>query len=73
MAKRRKPDFRPENCPQCGSINVAEIIYNKFKLSDEMKADLAAERVVRGGFHISLNKPDWRCMDCGSEFFSTAS
>ena len=73
MAKRRKSDVRPERCPQCGSFHIAEIVYNNLMLSDKLKADLEAGRSVRGGFRISFSKPEWRCIDCGSEFYWEAS
>jgi len=63
---------QPIICPQCGSDKVAKIHYGRVRKSDEFKADLEAGKVVLGNWTFSHHKPEWKCMDCGSEFYSTA-
>jgi transposase-like protein len=67
-----KSENQPVSCPQCGSDKVARIHYGRAKKSKEFKADMEAGRVVFGKWTFSLHKPEWRCIDCGSEFYSTA-
>ncbi len=72
MAMEHTSENQPVICPQCGSEKVAKIHYGRAKKSDEFKADMEAGRVVMGKWSLNLHKPEWKCMDCGTEFYNTA-
>ena len=55
-------------CPECGSDNVAKILWGMPAMNDEFEEDLAAGRVVLGGCCISSGMPEYRCNACGAEF-----
>lgn len=65
-------EIQSKRCPDCGSFKVARILYGWVKKSDELKAEMEAGRVVMGKWSFSLHKPEWKCMDCGTEFYNTA-
>lgn len=58
---------RPQ-CPQCGSSNVAKILWGMPAFSEELERELDEGRIVLGGCCISGADPDWHCNDCGCEF-----
>jgi hypothetical protein len=55
-------------CPRCGSSEIARVQYGMPALSDQLKADLAAHRVVLGGCMIRPDQPDRACAVCGLEY-----
>lgn len=61
-------DNKTRNCPQCGSSNVAEILWGMPAYDEELEKKLADGSVVLGGCCISPADPDWHCNDCGCEF-----
>lgn len=55
-------------CPECGSRNVAKILWGLPLFRDELEAELDAGRIVLGGCDVSDFDADWRCNVCGCEF-----
>lgn len=60
---------RPGNCPACGSVRVAEVIYGMPAFTPELEADLEAGRSILGGGCVSSDDPRWRCLDCQAPLF----
>ena len=58
------------NCPQCGSSNVAAIMYGLPDFNDELERELEAGRVVLGGCVISGEDPKWQCNECEHQWGS---
>ena len=78
-------ETKPDKCPNCGSQNIAEIIYGKalhFE-KDEitgksvLKASLIIEEKLKSGKYIlggcvyGDHFPVWRCKDCKAPIFKT--
>lgn len=61
-------DSKAPKCPQCGSLNVAEILWGMPAYDEELERRLANGSIVLGGCCISPADPDWHCNDCGCEF-----
>lgn len=57
-------------CPECGSKNIAEILWGMPALDEELERNLDEGRIVLGGCCITDENTDWRCNDCGCEFGS---
>ena len=55
-------EHKPESCPACGSVRVAEIMYG-FP-GPGMIEDAATGDTVLGGCCVSDFDPEWRCLDC---------
>lgn len=55
-------------CPECGSENIAEILWGEPAFSKELEHDLETGRIVLGGCCITGEDPEWHCNDCGCEF-----
>lgn len=55
-------------CPECGSSDIAEILWGLPAFSDELEAEIEAGHVFLGGCIVSDFDPDWRCNACGCEF-----
>ncbi len=55
-------------CPRCGSADVAWILRGYPMIDDELRADLAAHRVILGGCLVWPDQSDHRCRACRVEF-----
>jgi hypothetical protein len=58
----------PTHCPQCGSSNLAKVVYGEPVPSAVLEADIRAGRVVLGGCIVTGEQPTDHCRDCGKEF-----
>ena len=67
MSEREAPNPKPE-CPECGSDNIAGILWGMPAFDEELERDIEEGRIVLGGCCISEADPDWHCNDCGCEF-----
>jgi len=56
---------KPDQCPQCGSWRIAEILYGMPPMDARLERDLEAGRIVLGGCVITDHDPTWQCVDCG--------
>ncbi len=64
--KRITVSARPNACPDCGAVPVAEILYG---LPDGIDRELLASgALVLGGCVITGDDPAWRCTQCGLTF-----
>jgi hypothetical protein len=63
---------RPANCSQCGSEQVAEILYGFLHLSEAIQAGLDSGRICLGGSWSWEKSPQWRCLSCQHEWGLTA-
>ncbi len=61
-------DQKRPKCPQCGSSNVAEILWGMPVLTEELERELNEGRIVLGGCCVDVDDPDWHCNDCECEF-----
>lgn len=55
-------------CPECGSENIAEVLWGMPAFDEELEEKLADGSIVFGGCCISPADSDWHCNDCGCEF-----
>ena len=53
-------------CPQCGSSNIAYILYGM--PTPEAMKKVEEGKWVLGGCCIMGDSPKWHCKDCGNEF-----
>lgn len=58
----------PVKCPNCGSTNIAEILWGLPASTDELKKRLGEGKVVLGGCCISDDDPRYQCIECMSAF-----
>ena len=52
-------------CPECGSNNVAKILYGYIAFDSELEKDLEAGKIALGGCCVSGIDPKWECNKCG--------
>lgn len=66
-----KPEIK---CPQCGSDNIATILYGMPMFTEELERQLEAGEVVLNGCEIVLNEPqyEFECQACGHRFDAEA-
>ena len=57
---RREP--RPTQCPACGSLKVAPIVYGL--PSEELEEEAKRGNVVLGGCLVDEHNPEWACQTC---------
>jgi hypothetical protein len=50
------------NCPECGSENVAEIIFGY--PGEELIGQSERGEIVLGGCCVTEDDPEWHCNDC---------
>ena len=76
-------DTKPDKCPNCGSENIAEIIYGKvgnietdpatgksvLKYSPRVEEKLNSGKYILGGCIYSRLSPFWFCKDCKMEMY----
>ena len=55
-------------CPECGSNNIAEILWGLPAFTDELKKSLDEGKVVLDGCCISDDDPRCQCNECMSTF-----
>lgn len=55
-------------CPNCGSDNVAEILWGLPSFTEELQKELAEGKVVLGGCCVSSDDPKFKCNNCGQRF-----
>ena len=57
-------------CPECGSDNIAEVLYGMPAFSEELQARINAGEVVLNGCEIVLGDPmyPFECQNCGFRF-----
>ena len=56
-------------CPKCGSIKIAEILYGMPTFSEELQTAMDKGQVVLGGCCIRDDDPSWRCVECNFDIF----
>ncbi len=55
-------------CPNCGTEDVARIIYGKPALTRQIMEGLKSGKIVSGGCMVQTGAPQWRCNHCNSDF-----
>lgn len=57
-------------CPECGSHDVATILWGMPAYDEELERDLDKGRIVLGGCCIPIGEiiPEFHCNACGCEF-----
>ncbi len=58
----------PNMCPNCGSDNIAEILWGLPSFTDELQEELAEGKIVLGGCCVSFDDPRYECNDCMHRF-----
>ena len=53
---------RPAQCPACGSLKVAPIVYGL--PSEELEEEAKRGNVVLGGCLVDEHNPEWACQTC---------
>jgi len=54
---------KDQRCGDCGSHDVAEIIYGL--VAPEVEAEYPDRRIILGGCVIEATSPKWQCLACG--------
>ena len=62
---------KPKTCPNCGSPRIADILYGRPVVSDEMRQKFASGSVVQGGCCSSSCDPSWHCTECRASIYRT--
>lgn len=65
-----KQHNKPE-CPECGSENIAKILYGFPEYSKKLRKQLNNKEIILGGCQVysDVENDRWHCNDCGQEFF----
>ena len=58
----------PVKCPNCGSTNIAEILWGLPAFTEKLKERLDEGKVVLGGCCISDDDPKYECNECKHRF-----
>ena len=58
---------KPDECVECAGTSIRLICYGL--PTDETLRRAQCDEIVLGGCTIVDDMPDWRCMDCGHEWF----
>jgi|TARA_B100001971_G_C18204482_1_gene546704 hypothetical protein len=67
-------DIKAPLCPNCGSVDVAAILYGHPACSEEINLDLESNQTVLGGCcEIYEKAPEWCCTKCNHQFGACAS
>lgn len=61
----REVSERPNSCPVCGGLRIAEILYGYPDFTEALELDIDRGRVVLGGCMPSESK--WQCLSCGKQ------
>lgn len=67
MSRRETTNAKSE-CPECGSKDIARILWGMPAYGEKLERDLEEGSVVLGGCCITGADPEWHCNDCGCEF-----
>ena len=59
---------KPNKCPICESISIADILYGLPANSKDLSMALEKKRIVLGGCCVTDNDPEWHCNECGYEW-----
>ena len=57
-------EHRPETCPNCGSTQIADILYGLF--AGDPSEEMYGRKVVLGG--CCVRDEVWTCTDCNASF-----
>lgn len=60
---------KPQKCPECGSVRIADILYGLPAYSDELMLEIKSGRTVLGGCCITDDDPKWQCADCNTMIY----
>ena len=58
----------PIECPNCGSCNIAEILWSLPSFTDELQKEHAEGKVVLDGCCVSFDDSKYECNDCLRRF-----
>lgn len=61
-------DLDSPRCPECGSSNVAVILWGLPSFTDELQKELEEGKVVLGGGCVSFDDSKYECNDCKHRF-----
>lgn len=62
------PSDNSEKCPQCNSANLAQILYGKKAMSDELRNKIEQGVVVLGSCAVDGVRASTHCNDCDHQF-----
>jgi|JI10StandDraft_1071094.scaffolds.fasta_scaffold1269603_2 predicted Zn-ribbon and HTH transcriptional regulator len=57
---------RPSSCPQCGSQDIAELIWGL--IDDIRNPRFQNHNIIFAGCCVTSPTPKWRCRGCGTDF-----
>jgi len=60
---------KPRQCPHCGSLRIAEILYGYVDFSEKLKNELKAGRTTLGECCVIDDDPVWQCVDCAAKIY----
>ena len=68
MMEREGEDRGTRRCPGCGGESIAHILWGLPAMSEKLREDLQAGRVMLGGCCVEPNSAEWHCNECGTEW-----
>ena len=57
---------KPDKCPECGSIRIANILYGLPVFSSQLRKEKEEGKIVLGGCCVSNDDPSWQCVNCNT-------
>jgi len=60
---------KPRTCPNCKSKRIASIEYGMPGMTPELEQRIAEGKLVLGGCCITMDDPQWQCVDCDTQIY----
>jgi hypothetical protein len=60
---------KPEKCPKCDSLRIANILYGMPAYSEKLMTDVENGKIILGGCILTGDDPKWQCFDCNTEIY----
>jgi primosomal protein N' len=63
---KHRSTCKPDKCPECGSVKIADILYGLPTFSASLEKKIEDHKIVLGGCCVSGNDPTWVCVACNT-------
>ena len=73
IMEKQESTKKPPKCPECGSVQIAEILYGEPAYSEELMLEIKTGRIILGGCCITPDNPKWQCVDCKTGIYKKKS
>lgn len=64
---------KPTKCPNCGSKNLAKILYGLIAVDEELEEKIDNGKIKLGGCCVTNYDPKFECNDCHAQIYKNGS